>query len=312
MRKGRENLRKLATTAFAFSAAVLASHYLIPPHLYIICALVLAALSLTALFFNGDMRTRILLITLAAVIGFAWCYVSYQYKTLPARELSGTERTMTAVVTNYPEIHEEYSTVTVRLTGKDMPNLGSLLYAYGDEFNGLEPGDIVKARVRLKTADERYGEAFSGNNAENVYLLCYLNGDFRVTGKSEFAFLYFPKTFAKSIKEIAAKVFHISSSPLMIALLTGDTNKLYEDTVLYANMAEAGILHVVAVSGMNVAFLVSFIGLVVRRKRLASLISIPIVWLFVPFAGGTPSVVRAAFMKLLCSLPRLLREKMMV
>ncbi|MFB0919553.1 MAG: ComEC/Rec2 family competence protein, partial [Oscillospiraceae bacterium] len=82
----------------------------------------------------------------------------------------------------------------------------------------------------------------------------------------------------------------------MTALLTGDTKLLYEDAVLYANMAESGILHVVAVSGMNVAFLVGFIQLIVRRKKLASLIAIPIVWLFVPFAGATPSVVRAAFM----------------
>lgn len=121
--------------------------------------------------------------------------------------------------------------------------------------------------------------------------------------------MYFPKTLAKSIKEISLKVFPHKTAQLMTALLTGDTKLLYEDMVLYANMAESGILYVVAVSGMNVAFLVGFIQLIVRRKKLASLVGIPIVWLFVPFAGATPSVVRAAFMITTVLLAPLIRRE---
>ncbi len=289
-------MRKLATAAAAFSIAVFVAYYLVPPWLYFAFAGLCALISLAALFMKGDMRTRVLLICLSATVGFSVSYVSYQYKTVPARNISGAERSVTARVTDYPEIHDNYSTVTVRLTGENIPHLTALLYAYGDEINGVLPGDNIEANVRFKSADERYGEEFSGYNADNVYSLCYLNGDIKVTGKSDFSFMYFPKTLAKSIKDISLKVFPQKTSPLMTALLTGDTNLLYDDTVLYANMAESGILHVVAVSGMNVAFLVGFISLIVRRKKLASLVAIPIVWLFVPFAGATPSVVRAAFM----------------
>ncbi len=289
-------MRKLATAAVAFSIAVFASNYLVPPRFYFACAALCALISLSALFLKGDSRTRVLLIFLSAAVGFSVSYVSYQYKTVPAGEISGTEKSVAARVTDYPEIQENYSTVTIRLTSEDTPHLTALLYAYGDEINGVLPGDNIEADVRFKSADERYGEAFSGYNAKNVYLLCYLNGEIKVTGKSDFSFMYFPKTLAKSIKDISLKVFPEKTAPLMTALLTGDTNLLYEDTVLYANMAESGILHVVAVSGMNVAFLVGFIQLIVRRKKLASLVAIPIVWVFVPFAGATPSVVRAAFM----------------
>ncbi len=302
-------MRKLATTAAAFSAAVFVSHYFVPPRFYILCAVIFAALSFSALFLKGNMRTRVLLIMISAATGFSVSFISYQYRILPALELSESGMFVTAKVTDYPEVHEEYSTVTVKLTGDNVPHLGALLYSFGDELRELEPGNIIKADVKLKTAGERYGEAFSGNNAENIYLLCYLNGELEVTGKGAAAFLYFPKTFAKSIKEAAAKVFSEDTAPLMTALLTGDTSKLYQDTVLYANMAEAGVLHVVAVSGMNVAFLAGFISLIVRRKKLASLISIPIVWIFVPFAGGTPSVVRAAFMITTVLLAPVLRRE---
>ncbi len=289
-------MRKLATAAIAFSAAVFASHYLVPPDYNFVCAALCAVLSLSAIFLKNDMRKRVLLIFLAAVVGFIISLASYTYKTVPAREISGTEQIVTARVTDYPEIYDEYSTLSIRLTSDNVPKLGAVLYSFEDELAELEPGDIITANVKLKAADERFGEAFSGNNADNIYLQCYLNGEIEVTGKSDFSFLYFPKALSKSLKESTSQVFAEDSAPLMIALLTGDTKLLYKDTALYAAMAEAGVLHVVAVSGMNVAFLVGFVQLVIRRKKLASLVAIPIVWIFVPFAGASPSVIRAAFM----------------
>lgn len=83
---------------------------------------------------------------------------------------------------------------------------------------------------------------------------------------------------------------------LMTALLTGDKTLLYEDMGLYSSMNKAGLLHVVAISGMHVAFLVGFLRLVLRKKKTSSAVGIPLVWVFAAMAGGTPSVVRAAFM----------------
>ncbi|MBP8640105.1 MAG: DNA internalization-related competence protein ComEC/Rec2 [Oscillospiraceae bacterium] len=290
-------MRKLATAAIAFSVAVFSSYYLVPPKYYLICAAAFAAFSLSAILFKNKIRMRLLLVFLAAVVGVLVSFVAYTNKTLPAHEISGTEQTITARVTGYPEIYEEYSTVSIRLTGDNAPKLGAELYSFEDELSVLKPGDIIEAEVKLKTADERYGEAFIGNNADNIYLQCYLNGELQVTGKSAFSFLYFPKALAKSLKASSAQVFDDDTAPLMTALLTGDTNKLYKDTALYAAMSEAGVLHVVAVSGMNVAFLVGFIMLIIRRKRLAALVALPLIWIFVPFAGATPSVIRAAFMQ---------------
>lgn len=302
-------MRKLATAAIVFSAAIFASHYLVPPDYYLICVALCAVFSLTAIFLKNDMRTRALLIFLAAAVGFLMSLASYTYKTVPAREISGTEQAITARVTDYPEIYDEYSTLSIHLTSDNAPKLGAVLYSFEDELAELKPGDIITANVKLKTADERYGEAFGGNNADNIYLQCYLSGELEVTGKSAFSFIYFPKALAKSLKESAAQVFSVDTSPLMIALLTGDSTQLYKDTALYAAMAEGGILHVVAVSGMNVVFLVGFIQLVIRRKKLASLVAILIVWIFVPFAGASPSVVRAAFMiSMVLAAPMFRRE----
>ncbi|MDR1131545.1 MAG: ComEC/Rec2 family competence protein, partial [Oscillospiraceae bacterium] len=253
-------------------------------------------LSLSALFFRAERRTAILLVLLSAANGFCAARLSYELKTLPAREISGAELSIEARVTDYPELYESQTTVRVRLTGDSAPKLDALLYSFGDELDALEPGDRVRAAARLKTADERYGASFSGSNAEGVYLICYLKSAPELLGKSPVSFIYAPKTLARGLKALVLGAFPEDTAPLMTALLTGDTKLLYEDPALYAAMSEAGVLHVVAVSGMNVAFLVGFISLIVRKKRLVSLVGLPVVWLFVPFAGAIPSVVRAAFM----------------
>ncbi len=289
---------------------MIAAHYLVPQNYYLLAAAVITLLSLSGIFAKGDIRIRVLLITLAAALGFLVSFISYQSKTVPARAISDTELQVTAKVTDYPSIYEDYTSVPIRLTGANVPNLNALLYSYDTELPSLSPGDIISADVKLRTSDKRYGEAFSGKTAEDVYLLCYVKGDIEVTGRSSFASLaYLPKAIAQSLNEVAVRVFSLKASPFMTALLTGDTTLIYADNSLYANMAEAGIMHIVAVSGMNVAFLVGFIQIAIRRKRLASFIGIPMVCIFVPFAGATASVFRAAFMQIMIlSAPLLRRE----
>ncbi|MGI5984815.1 MAG: MBL fold metallo-hydrolase [Clostridiales bacterium] len=290
-------MRKLAIASIAFSAAVYMSHYLVPPEFLMLFGAVCAVLSLAGLFLKSSIRRSFLLITVAAALGFSISFISYVSKTLPARDVSDSEQKITARVTDFPSESEKYAKVSIRLTGDNVPNLNAMLYSFDKDILELLPGDIINADVKLKTADERYGEPFSRDNARNIYLRCYLNGGIEVIGKSPLAFLYFPKSITKNIKESAVRVFPEDSAPFIIALLTGDKELLYADVKLYSDMAATGILHVVAVSGMHVAFLVGFIQMLIRRKKLASMIGIPLVWLFVPITGATPSVVRAAFMQ---------------
>ena len=302
-------MRKLAIAAVSFSVAIFVSHYFIPPEFYFVFTIVSGLLCVPAFFLKGDRRRYLLLIMLAASLGFLVSGIFYNYKTLPAKALSDSELTITAKVTDYPQIYDTYSTVNIKLTGKNTPSFNSVLYCFDENLPELKPGDIVSADVKLKKADERYGKSYSGFNAENIYVLCYLNGEAKVVDRSTFAFLYFPKTLAELIKESSRKVFLQDTAPLMTALLTGDTKLLYSDSVLYAQMSEAGVLHIVAISGMNVAFIIGFIQLVVRRKKLASFIGIPIIILFVPFAGATPSVIRAACMQIMVLIAPLLRRE---
>lgn len=83
----------------------------------------------------------------------------------------------------------------------------------------------------------------------------------------------------------------------MKSLLLGDRTDFYTDKALYIAMSRAGIMHVIAVSGMHIAFLVGFIQLIFGKTKKSSIICIALIWAFVLLAGCPFSAVRAAIMQ---------------
>lgn len=286
-------MRKLATFTAGFASAVFLAHYLVPSDRYLTAACICAGLLLIALFFRGQARQRVLLVTAAAVIGFCACAASFYLKEVPAQAFAGQTTEVTAIVAEYPDVEEDYCTATVKLTG-DAPHVRVL--AYGD-FSEAKPGDTVRFTAQFKSSGERYGKPWDGYTADGVFLIAYLDGEAEITGRAKTAFMYYPQTAAKWAEQVISQLLPDSSGAFITALLLGDKSGLYEQTQTYCDLADAGILHVVAVSGMHVAFLLGFLRLIVRRRKTVSLIGIPLIWFFAFMAGATPSILRACFMQ---------------
>ena len=90
----------------------------------------------------------------------------------------------------------------------------------------------------------------------------------------------------------------------MKALLAGYKDDYYGNDKLYASMNVAGLAHVVAVSGMHVAFLVGVLQSILGKNRRSSHICICLVWLFAVMVGSPLSAIRAGIMiSLLISRP---------
>ena len=145
--------------------------------------------------------------------------------------------------------------------------------------------------------------------SDGVFLLSYLNGEISIEGKSVFTFIYFPKTVSKAIKASAGNVYPEDVAPFMVALLTGDKSDLYEDGNLYHAMGTAGIMHVVAISGMHIAFLIGFVRQLTRSRRRTAAIGIPLILFFILMTGSSPSVIRAGFMQITFLIAPLIRRE---
>ncbi len=89
----------------------------------------------------------------------------------------------------------------------------------------------------------------------------------------------------------------------LYSLLLG--NRSHLDFLDAQNLKKAGLSHIIAVSGMHLMFLIGLVQLMFSR-RIGVILSIGVIALFLPMAGGSPSILRAGIMATLSSVAFLL------
>lgn len=302
-------MRKLAWAAGAFSAAIFAACFLLPDAWAPYAAGALILLGLTSLFFHGNARLRILLCACFAALGMLWTHAHFMLFIAPVQEMDGLHATATLRITDYPKVYDDYTLVHARLVTDGLPHTTVSLYAYEESAEQVRPGDIVEVELRFRAATVRYDEEIWSYVSRGIFLTGTLESAPRITGRWDGSFLYFPKQLAEMVKAQVLRHFPADTAPLATALLTGDRTLLYENPRLKVAMSEAGLMHIVAVSGMHVAFLVGFVRQFTGRRRRTAAICIPLVLVFIPMAGGSPSVIRAGFMQIMLLLAPLLRRE---
>ncbi len=96
---------------------------------------------------------------------------------------------------------------------------------------------------------------------------------------------------------ILGMIFPEPQAGLISGMLFGAKASLPSD--LYQDLLQTGTVHIVALSGTNISFLLVTVGTVLSRvvsRRVALVTSVCLIWSFVGFVGFSPSVVRAALM----------------
>ncbi len=302
-------VRKLAAACIGFSAAVFIAHYLLSGGMLAYAAAACFAVGCIGFAFKKNTRKRIMLLFFAAAVGFMGYKYSADTFLAPCEKLADSELTIKAVVTAYPEERDGCNVLYVRLCDDKMPKTDGILFDYSENKASLRPGDIICAEVKLRSAQYRYGEATDINISKGLNVVGYINDGCRVVGHEKRDFEYFPKHIGHAVGVKIREIFPESSEHFMLALLTGDRTDYYSDGKLSTSMSLAGLAHVVAVSGMHVAFLVGFLMAVMGRSRRSALSCIVLVWVFVVMVGAPPSSVRAALMQTMLLAAYLFRRE---
>ena len=315
-------MRKLATAAFCFSAAVFISHYLLDYSFFLIVGAVSFALSFTGLFFRGNVRLRIFIAAISLSVGFIWSFAYTAVFVKPHWVLHEETATVAAVVTDYPaaRVPRGYC-VDVSLRPEGLPAVGTRLYFNNESV--LKPGDNIQATARLRRTDiTDDGERYDVLSSRGIFLSGYVPGEIKAishgrgggglgsggdsnsgdnndsNGDNNNHIRYIPKQTAYSIASIIDEIFPSDVSPFLKALLIGNRDDLYKDTALNAALSASGIIHIVAISGMHISFLMGFLGLIIKNKRLFAIYGIPILLIFMAMTGFTHSVTRAGIMQI--------------
>ncbi len=104
-------------------------------------------------------------------------------------------------------------------------------------------------------------------------------------------------------------MFGGDNAGFLLALLTGQKGGLSAQADV--DLSEAGVYHILAVSGMHCAYLLALVAFLTgrHRRRLTAAVAIPVLAFYAVLAGGSPSVVRACVMlSLLTAAPLFRRE----
>ena len=301
-------MRKLAVAALYFAVAVFLSRYFVPFDWLLICGAVAALLSLFGLLFSGINRKRVIIALLSVAVGFLWCWVYTTVFVKPYWHLHEQDVSINAVVTDYPVAREPRGyRVDVSYKQSGSPAVGVRLYYYNELE--LKPGDVIEVSARMRRTDiTDDGDRYDLLSSRGIFLSAGVSGNINIVDSTN-SLRFLPKRIANSIALKIDEIFPDDMSHFMQALLMGKRDGLYRDTALSASLSASGIIHIVSISGMHIAFLMGFLALVIRNKRLFSFYGIPLLLLFMAMTGFTPAVTRAGIMQIFLIFAPLFRRE---
>lgn len=289
-------MRKLAAGALSFSAAIFAANYILPVKACIWLAAVLLVLGLSLLVLRRKWLLGFEIGLISAAFALAVFSIHAANTHFPAKELDGAELEIEATVLDYPRVYDDYCSVYVRLTGENTPRLKAILYDNHMAIADARPGQSVRLTARLRPADVRYGEDYDHYYSKGIYLIANSRTAAEISGEGGGIFTL-PVRVHRYIVDRVNAIFPADTAHFMCSLMLGEKSGLYDDAALYTDLSRAGFMHIAAVSGMHVAFLVGFLLLLLGNSRGSSVVCIAFLWFFVLVTGASPSAVRAAFMQ---------------
>ncbi len=294
-------MRKLAIFSCSFAAACAAYIWLISPIIALMCGIAAVAVAALICFLPTDAAKRIRIASIALALGLLWSYGYETLKIVPLRGLCGENVRLEATVSGYPEKTDYGYRVEASIRG------GTVMLYLNGNYGGLKPSDRISLEAEVIDVSR-------GGEDENLYfqsrdisLLAFQNSPPIIEHAEHIEMKYLPTHWAHTIRDRIETLFPDDTEGFMRALLTGD-----KEGIGYAaknQMSETGLSHVFSVSGMHVSLLVGFVMLLVRRKRIAAICSIVVMFVFAAMLGFAPSVSRAMIMNTVLILAPIVRRE---
>lgn len=303
-------MRKLAIVCFWFCAAIFLANYLLPVKLLLPLALGLSLAALALIPFGRNWMLPLILALCGAAAGL-YLFRMHDALTLDrARELHGETRRGSALVLTEPFRGEDYvsAEVAFSLPG-DKRTIRAKLYDHDGTLEGAGPGDLVQGWFSLLDSGVRFGKSDLTGYAKGIYLTLSNEGELRLRPASGLSLRFWPEVLSARLVGQIDRLFPADVSAFFQALLLGEKSELYRDDGQYLTMSRAGLMHVVTVSGMHVAFLIGLLQSLFGRRRSASLLTLVLVWGFVLLAGAGPAALRAGIIQTVVLLAPLLRRE---
>lgn len=300
-------MRVLATIGFSFSAGIFLSA-LLPWdgwQLYAAAATALLALLWLLAARKKPCFRRGMLILVPLALSLVY-FAGYRHLVQqPAEQRCGAVSEFSGTVCDWPQKTERGGKVTVQL--EELRVVKAVLYGE-TELLTLKPGNTVSGTARWQSAARIHNNDVTQFTARGVYILLYGQGNVQHSGGTEDALRWLP---LRAVAAFRAQIDRVWEDPRVSGFvageLTGDKSAMDEGD--YLAMQETGLAHLLAVSGLHCAFLVTLASLLTaRRRRLLCAVAVPLLLFYMVMVGLSPSVVRACIMQVFLLIAPLFRR----
>ena len=283
-------MRRLALFAGGFSLGVFLAQYLLGDSWSLAGGLLSLGLGWAALALPWKWRRRCVIFCAAAALGLGWNWLCVRQVQKPNEDLAGRTETVTATLCGYASSSDFGARVTVKLEG--LP--GKAVFYGGKELLELVPGQTITGRALLRSAAHVRDEDITAFTSKGIFLLAYDRGGITAGEGSRNNLRWYPARLGYAMRQRIQTLFHGDTAGFLTAVLTGERSVLSEQS--YTALTEAGLSHILAVSGMHCGFLMALMGTLLRNRRLQALLGIPLLAFYAALTGGSPSVLRACVM----------------
>jgi ComEC/Rec2-related protein len=220
-------------------------------------------------------------------------------------------------VSDWPDLRSDRTEIKVAVDSVCGPDArrvrGVLLVKIAEATTALQRGDRVEFQARIYPLPATAGSDFDYGRYLNlrgvrgiVYLPTALS--VRVDHCAGFGWFGLVDRLREAISETLQSTLSPQSAALAAGFLIGETRDIPPD--VYAMFRDSGTLHLLAVSGSNVALVLVFFLILMRPLGLSyrsrSAVLLGVIVLFAGLCYGEPSVIRASVMAALVIFARLL------
>lgn len=278
------------TITLAFLVGIIWGIYM---ELKILCVS-LFFLSILTLTVFAKFNKQILLLLCLCLIGAM--YVSYQIYTFDSKYIDKTNLTLNVTILTHKEETEFYYKYTCKTTDKDkfvilFKKNDINIFSVGERLN--IDGEFMLPDVARNKGGFNYRRFL---NSEGIYGMIKVENCIRLKDKNNNLIYIFQNLIHDNLR----KIFSSEHAGVLSGMIVGETSSIPENIKEY--FQKAGVTHLLAVSGSNVAMVIVFSNFIFSKifgKQYSDYFSVLFVVFFVMLAGASPSVIRAGIMAIL-------------
>ena len=286
-------MRKLALFSGAFALGIFAAQYVLAGAVQLPLCLAFALAMVAAFLLPKAKRLRVVLICAGLCLAMGYNYLYTQAVQQPMLALVGSEQTVTMTLCDYPTETDWGAKATVRLEGFSR---GKAVY-YGDcDLLALRPGQTVTDKVSFQDASHIRDSDVTAFTSKGVFLLVYSRREAVFADGTVASPRWWPLRLGHAMRCAIQTLFTGDTAGFLLAILTGDTSALSQEGKIA--LSEAGLYHILAISGMHCGYLLALVTLLTgrHRRRLLAGTTIALLAFYALLTGGSPSVLRAFVM----------------